>query len=84
MHMLIYFILGFLEGIFGFFQDSEESVFGTIYQLLVLVPSLAVGVRRMHDIGKSGWILLVPILNLVFALMPGNKEANRFGELPKY
>ncbi|TDK66075.1 DUF805 domain-containing protein [Sapientia aquatica] len=38
-----------------------------LYSLAMLIPSIAVGVRRMHDIGRSGWWLLVPIVNLVFA-----------------
>lgn len=36
-----------------------------LYSLAVLVPSLAVAVRRMHDIGKSGWFLLVSLIPLV-------------------
>ena len=41
---------------------------GTIYSLAMLVPSLAAGARRLHDIGKSGWlqlIWLIPVLGWV-------------------
>ncbi len=42
-------------------------ILGTIYSLAVLVPGIAVGVRRMHDTDHSGWWLILPIVNLVFA-----------------
>ena len=54
-----------------------------IYSLAVLIPAIACGVRRMHDTGRSGWWLLVPFANLVFACTEGTKGANRFGTDPK-
>ena len=55
----------------------------TVYSLAVLVPSIAVGVRRMHDVGKSGWYLLIPIYNLVLACTNGNEGTNEYGYDPK-
>ena len=61
-----------------------------LYYLAMLVPTLAVLVRRLHDIGKSGWwilIGLVPfvggIVLLVFTLVPGSRGPNRYGDSPK-
>ncbi|KGO89221.1 DUF805 domain-containing protein [Flavobacterium suncheonense] len=54
-----------------------------IYALGVLLPSLAVGVRRMHDVGKSGWFLLIPIYSLILAVTEGEKGNNRYGKDPK-
>jgi uncharacterized membrane protein YhaH (DUF805 family) len=54
-----------------------------IYDLAVLLPSIAVGIRRMHDTNHSGWWLLLPIVNLIFAIMEGDKGENRFGPDPK-
>ena len=61
-----------------------------IYGLAVLIPSIAVGVRRLHDTGKSGWwilIGLIPIVGLIVLLVffatagqPGN---NQYGGDPK-
>jgi uncharacterized membrane protein YhaH (DUF805 family) len=51
--------------------------------LAVLIPSIAVGVRRMHDVGKSGWFLLIPIYNLILALSEGEKGDNKYGPDPK-
>jgi uncharacterized membrane protein YhaH (DUF805 family) len=66
-----------------------SMVHGFVYVVAVLallLPSLAVGARRMHDTGKSGWILLlglIPIVGLVllyFAAQPGQPGANQYGE----
>lgn len=53
-----------------------------VFYLAVLVPSIAVGVRRMHDQDKSGWFILIPIANLVFYCLPGTPGPNRFGPDP--
>ena len=42
-----------------------------------LVPIQAV--KRMHDVDKSGWFLLIPVYNLILVLMPGTEGPNRFG-----
>lgn len=56
---------------------------GNIYSIAMLIPSLAVGVRRMHDVGKSGWFLLIPIYNLVLAFTEGEATDNAYGPNPK-
>lgn len=59
----------------------------SIFSLISLVPCIAVSVRRMHDIGKSGWwvlINLIPLIGwiwfLILAAGPGDPEANAYGE----
>ena len=54
-----------------------------IYTLAVLIPSIAVAVRRMHDVGKSGWFVLVPIYNLILACTNGVQGDNEYGADPK-
>ena len=49
----------------------------------MLAPSIAVAVRRMHDVGKSGWFLLIPIYNLILACTEGQKGDNEYGTDPK-
>lgn len=58
--------------------------------LALLLPSLAVSVRRLHDTGRSGWwllIALVPIVGaivlLVFELGDSQRTQNQYGQLPK-
>jgi len=61
-----------------------------IYGLAMLVPSLAVGVRRLHDVGKSGWFYLIsfiPLIGLIWLLVlfftDGKSESNKWGVNPK-
>jgi uncharacterized membrane protein YhaH (DUF805 family) len=61
----------------------QLNVIGTIYSVAVLIPSIAVGVRRMHDVNKSGWFLLIPIYNLVLACTNGDVGENKYGPDPK-
>ena len=89
MYALVYVILWIIvtgiEGLLGF------SPFLTgILGLALLVPSLAVGVRRLHDVGKSGWWLLVglvPILGALYllylAVSDSQPDSNRWGPNPK-
>jgi uncharacterized membrane protein YhaH (DUF805 family) len=76
-NVIISFALGFVGELMGL------SIVSTIYSIAVLIPSIAVSVRRMHDVGKSGWFILIPIYNLVLALTEGNKGSNNYGPDPK-
>lgn len=61
----------------------ELPELANLYSLAVLLPSIAVGVRRMHDVGKSGWFLLIPIYNFILAVTEGEKGENQYGQDPK-
>lgn len=76
-NILISFAIGYIDGSFG------TVYLGTIYSLAVLVPSIAVAVRRMHDVNKSGWYCLIPIYNLILACTEGTVGPNDFGPDPK-
>ena len=75
-------------------NDSLAGLGGILYVVYVLgiiVPSLAVTVRRLHDTGKSGWMLLIgliplvgPIILLVSYFTDGDLGANQYGPSPKY
>lgn len=82
-NIIIAFILGIIEVITGINSGSDESILANIYQLAIAIPSLAVGVRRMHDVGKSGWFLLIPIYNLILTVREGDKGSNPYGDDPK-
>lgn len=62
---------------------AKTPLLGNIYSLAVLIPSIAVGVRRMHDIDKSGWYLLIPIYNIILLAAVGTNGPNEYGEDPK-
>ncbi len=67
----------------GKMSESGYGLFTSIFRLAVLVPSIAVGIRRMHDVGKSGWYLLIPIYNLILTFTDGEKGENQYGSDPK-
>ncbi|NND08827.1 MAG: DUF805 domain-containing protein [Saprospiraceae bacterium] len=75
---------GIVDEFFGF------PVIGTIVSLALFIPGLAVGVRRLHDIGKSGWnllFILIPLVGLIILLVWLCKDSeagsNKYGPNPK-
>ena len=61
--------------------------FSYIYSLALLVPGVAIGVRRLHDIGKSGWwllISLIPFIGTIWLIIllakKGDQGTNAYGE----
>jgi uncharacterized membrane protein YhaH (DUF805 family) len=54
-----------------------------VFVLGSIIPLLAVGVRRMHDAGKSGWFLLVPIYNIILSFTDSEPGTNKWGPNPK-
>lgn len=65
------------------FTNKPYGLFYSIYSLATLLPSISVAVRRMHDVGKSGWFLLIPIYNLILAVTEGDSQSNEYGNNPK-
>ena len=71
---------------------SKELGYGPIYgiyALVMILPSLAVAARRLHDIGKSGWFLLLGLIPVVgglillyFMVQPSKPESNEYGPAP--
>lgn len=55
----------------------SHSYIGNVTGLFLLIPSLAAGTRRMHDVGKRGWWLLIPFVNIFFLVQPSG-PLNRF------
>jgi uncharacterized membrane protein YhaH (DUF805 family) len=81
-------VLSFVDAaIFGRSVDGQTvSILGAIWSLALLLPAIAVGVRRLHDRDMTGWWLLlylIPVLGalvlLFFFVQSGTNGANRFG-----
>ena len=88
MFFLFNLIIGIVLEIIGLALKTQILYY--IYGLAVLLPNLAVGVRRLHDTGKTGWWLLIgliPIIGwivlLVFFATPGQPGNNQYGPDPK-
>ena len=73
----------------GIVSDSLASGLSGLYSLAVLLPSIGLGIRRLHDTGKTGWLLLlglIPLINLVllyFFAIEGDPGPNEYGPDPK-
>ena len=70
--------------------QGEIGILSLIYALALFLPSLALSVRRLHDINKSGWFILLglipfvgSIILLVFNCMAGTVGENNYGADPK-
>lgn len=66
----MFFLFNVVVGMILSLLTSVSEIFGILYvvfAIVTLVLSLAVGIRRMHDTGHSGWFILVPIYNLILA-----------------
>jgi len=95
-------IVGYIV-VFGYISvalggEGATMTLDTLYTLLmlpslvslpILLPGLSVSVRRMHDTGRSGWMLLIgiiPCIGIIFLLVwlidAGNAHANAYGDVP--
>lgn len=77
VNMIVYFILGFLNGLVSAF-----AVILLIYYIASLIPMIAVAVRRVHDTNRRWYFLLIPYYNIVLLFFPGDKCTNDFGADP--
>jgi uncharacterized membrane protein YhaH (DUF805 family) len=87
MFVLFYFIaaivLGIIDSIIGF------QLLGMLFSLGSLIPSLAIGARRLHDTGRSGWwqlLYLIPLIGLIIMivfLVQDSHPDNEYGPNPK-
>ncbi len=74
----------------GLILNLVSPMLGGLFSLAMLVPSLAAGSRRLHDIGKTGWLQLLALIPLVgwviliyWAAQPGDPAANQYGPPPQ-
>ncbi|EGU43156.1 hypothetical protein VII00023_18349 [Vibrio ichthyoenteri ATCC 700023] len=84
INLIFTLLLGFVDGLLG------TVVLGFVYSLAILIPSIAVGVRRLHDTGRTGWWLLISLIPIIGILVliyfmvgdsaPGHNE---YGPNPK-
>ncbi len=59
------------------------SILLGLFFLGIIIPYIAVGVRRMHDVGKSGWFILIPIYSLILLATEGQAGPNEYGPDPR-
>ena len=87
---IVYFMSVMIDVLLGTYdEEAGIGIVSGIVVLLFLLPSISVSVRRLHDINRSGWWMLLTIIPfasfvlLVFYCLDGTKGENRFGPDPK-
>ena len=72
-------------------ESTAGMIVSSIVSLALFLPGLGVAVRRMHDIGKSGWAILIALIPIVGAIIvivwcatDSDMSANEYGPSPKY
>lgn len=83
---LFSFIISFILGWFG----KTGTILSCIWSLAILLPTLGVGARRLHDINKSGWLLLLALIPLIGEIIliiwwakEGDNAENQYGPVPE-
>jgi len=90
-NVLVVIVLSIIDHLVGTYdKETEAGLIGSIYSLAVIIPSIAVSIRRLHDTDKSGWWLLLHLIPLfgslvllIFFISDSQRETNRFGVNPK-
>ncbi|MDD5461536.1 MAG: DUF805 domain-containing protein [Methylococcales bacterium] len=90
-NVLISMALGFVDRFIGNVNpETGIGVLSGIYTLGVMIPGIAVSVRRLHDTGRSGWWLLITFLPIIgaiiffyFMVLDSDTESNEYGPSPK-
>lgn len=90
-YYLFYFLSFILDGLLGLnFTNSEVGFVTLSYVLLMLIPSLSVLVRRLHDTNRSGFmsfIIFIPFIGAIYliivTLIAGDIGRNKYGNDPK-
>lgn len=84
--VIVAIVVNLLAGILPGFIGSLLAILLGLFQLAMLLPGLAVSVRRLHDVDRSGWFLLLGLIPLIGAIIliywmaqPGTQGRNRFG-----
>ena len=90
-YILISIVLAVVDRMLGLYNETYGmGALGALFCLGVLIPSIAVGARRLHDTGRSGWWLLIAFIPLigaivliVFFVLDSQPGANAYGPNPK-
>ena len=88
--ILFSWLVSFAAGlVFGCFGETAGTVAQSIVSLVLLLPTLGLGARRLHDIDKSGWwqlLMLIPLIGAIILIIwwakPSQETPNQYGPVP--
>lgn len=82
-------LLGLIDSALFGVAAGSYGVLSGLFSLAILIPSIAVSVRRLHDIDRTGWwylLIFVPVVGfivlLIFYIQPGTRGQNTYGPDP--
>jgi uncharacterized membrane protein YhaH (DUF805 family) len=75
-------LVGMIDGILFGWEYTDPTWLSNLFNLALFLPTLAVGIRRIHDHGKSGWWILMPFYNLYLVIVEGEEMPNAYGPVP--
>ena len=88
-YLIIYIVLAVLDGLV-FKSGSQIGILSGVFSLAMIVPSIAVAARRLHDTDRSGWwqlLVLIPLIGaivlIVFLAQDTKPGENKYGPSPK-
>lgn len=76
---ILAFLLAFISDTLSYIMFFITGLF----ILLMIIPAVAICVRRVHDTGKSGWYMLIPVYNIILYITEGERRDNKYGTDPK-
>jgi len=90
-NMIFTFLAAIIDNVVGTANvEVGYGLFYFIYAIAVFIPALAVCVRRLHDVGKSGWMIFIsfiPIIGAIWLIVllvkDSQQGANKWGNNPK-
>ncbi|RYV02669.1 DUF805 domain-containing protein [Shewanella sp. OPT22] len=87
MYTLIYFVFNIVIGTYEYVSGS--SWLGFVFAIFMFLPSIAMGARRLHDTGRTGWwqlIGIIPLIGLIVLIIfycQDSHDDNDYGPNPK-
>lgn len=72
-------VLSIIDAVLG----KNGGILSGLYALATIPPYISVGVRRLHDTGRSGWWILFPIMNILFFCFDSEQGDNKYGPSPR-
>ena len=92
VNVLVNLVMGIIDRVIGSVMQMDNfGFFSVISALFIMIPSIAVTVRRLHDSGRTGWwalIAFVPVIGILvllyFLIQDSEEGSNQYGVSPKY
>jgi len=79
-YFYLFYIIAYIAGMIVDISAGSQFI-QYLFIAPLLIPQIAVGIRRMHDVGKSGWFILVPFYNIVLLCTSSNPGVNKYGDM---